>query len=257
MYIQYYFVKKNEVKASVGKIVIGPLLIGISWILLRLQKRSLSELGFNKPLQRLFEFFAGFALAGVFATSQYLFIAYFSDFSWRLNPQLDALLIVESLRWNINSVLFEELLFRAYLLYKAIEFLGPKKACLLSAVCFGIYHWFSYGVFGAWISMIYVFILTASVGLMLAYAFALTKSIFLPIALHLAWNVVTIFVFSNGPLGDQLLIASSGELSKLSTFEQIFTSLIIPFIYIGFAFLLMFKILPKLTVLKSKSVSTT
>jgi len=237
--------------------VIGPLLIGISWILLRLQKRTLSELGFNKPRLRLIEFFAGFALAGAFAASQYLFIAYFSDFSWRLNPQLDAHTVIESLRWNINSVLFEELLFRAYLLYKAIEFLGLKKACLLSSVSFGIYHWFSYDIFGSWIPMIYVFILTASIGLMLACAFALTKSIFLPIGLHLAWNVVIIFVFSNGPLGDQLFIASSAEPSKLSTFEQIFTSLIIPFIYIGFAFWFMTKILPKLTALESNSVSKT
>ncbi len=55
---------------------------------------------------------------------------------------------MDSIRWNINSVLFEELLFRGYLLYKAIEWLGARKGCFLSAIAFGVYHWFSYGVIG-------------------------------------------------------------------------------------------------------------
>lgn len=98
-------------------------------------------------------------------------------------------------------------------LYFTLRFkgLGIKVACIISAVAFGIYHWFSYGVFGEPMQMIYVFIITGIGGLMFAYAFALTKSLYLPIGLHLGWNLATIVIFSQGPLGEQLLIGSNGQ----------------------------------------------
>lgn len=208
--------------------MIGIILITISWILLRLHNLSLSVLGFNKPLQRLGEFSAGFMVAGIFAATQFFLVAYFSEFDWRLNPDVSASMIFESLRWNINSVMYEELLFRGYLLFMAIKYLGDKKACFLSAAVFGIYHWFSYGVFGALIPMVFVFLLTASFGLMLSFSFLMSKSVILPIALHLGWNIITILIFSNGPLGDQILVPSLSEPETMSSIEQVITSLIIP-----------------------------
>ena len=46
---------------------------------------------------------------------------------------------------------------------------------------------------------------------MFAYAFAKTGSMLLPIALHLGWNSVHLIVFSQGSIGDQLLIGVGGE----------------------------------------------
>lgn len=126
--------------------MIGLILISVSWVLLAAQRRSLSVLGFNKPAQRMVEFVAGLLVAGLFASIQYGLISHFSEFKWVRNPDLSGELLLESLRWNINSVLFEELVFRGYLLYMAIEYLGSRKACFLSALAFGVYHWFSYGV---------------------------------------------------------------------------------------------------------------
>lgn len=208
--------------------MIGLILIAVSWVLLRLQGRSLSALGFNKPSQRLVEFTAGLMLAGLFAAAQFILISHFSEFHWVLNPDFSAAMALESLRWNVNSVLYEELVFRGYLLYKAIELLGARKACLLSAAAFGVYHWFSYGVFGTLVPMVYVFLLTGSFGLMLAYSFAMSKSVVLPIALHLGWNIVTILIFSNGPIGAQLLLPSTTEPMAMSAFQQIVTSLAVP-----------------------------
>ncbi|NVJ61538.1 MAG: CPBP family intramembrane metalloprotease [Gammaproteobacteria bacterium] len=208
--------------------MIGIILIAISWGLLRIEKRPLSAIGFNKPQQRLIEFLTGLFLAGSFATLQFILIAYFSNFGWKLNSDFNVTTFVDSLRWNINSVLFEELIFRGYLLYKAIEMLGVRNGCLLSAIAFGVYHWFSYGIFGNVVQMIYVFLLTGSFGLALALSFAMSKSVILPIALHLGWNLVTILVFSNGPLGAQLLISSLAEPEPLSGVEQFITSILMP-----------------------------
>tara|TARA_B100001059_G_scaffold43554_1_gene35599 strand:- start:70604 stop:71182 length:579 start_codon:yes stop_codon:yes gene_type:complete len=167
-------------------------------------------------------------VAGIFASIQFLLISYFSEFKWVRSPDFNGTILLESLRWNINSVLYEELVFRGYLLYKAIEFFGVRKACFLSASVFGVYHWFSYGVFGSVVPMAYVLLLTGSFGLMLAYSFALTKSVVLPIALHLGWNIVSITIFSNGPVGAQLLLPHPEEPAAMSMHEQLITSLLVP-----------------------------
>ncbi|MGQ8366196.1 CPBP family intramembrane glutamic endopeptidase [Glaciecola sp. 1036] len=213
--------------------MIGLILFAISWILLRLQKRPISELGFNKPVQRSVEFIGGLIIAAVFASFQFVLIAHFSDFNWQLNPEYSLSNLIQSLRWNLNSVLYEELLFRGYLLYKAIEYLGVRKACLLSAVAFGIYHWFSYGIWGALVPMVYVFILTGSFGLMTAYAFAKSKSVILPIALHLGWNLTTNLIFSNGPIGQQLLVPSISDPKVMESSEQIIANIIIPLSFVS------------------------
>lgn len=211
--------------------MIGIIIITVTYFLLRLEKRNLVVLGFNKPLQRIFEFVFGLLIAGFVAATQYLLIAHFSSFNWVINSDLTWSLAFDSIRWNINSVLFEELLFRGYLLYKAIEWLGARKGCFLSAIAFGVYHWFSYGVLGNLVQMVYVFLMTGMFGLMLAYAFERTKSIALPIALHFGWNLVTIFVFSNGPIGRQLLVPSIENPEVISGYEQVIVNIMIPIIY--------------------------
>ena len=46
---------------------------------------------------------------------------------------------------------------------------------------------------------------------MFAYAYALTGSLYLPIGLHFGWNLMAVNIFSEGPLGEQLLIISVTE----------------------------------------------
>lgn len=128
-----------------------------------------------------------------------------------VNPGFDLTTFLNSTYWMLKSVLTEELLFRGALLYIAIKKLGIRNACLLSSVAFGIYHWFSYGVWGNVVQMIYIFILTGVGGLLFACSFALTKSIYLPVGLHLGWNLVSVVVFSQGQLGNQWLITSGGN----------------------------------------------
>ena len=69
---------------------------------------------------------------------------------------------------------------------------------------------FSYGVIGNPVAMAFVFVFTGMFGLMFASAFRASKSLALPIGLHLGWNIVTNLVFSAGPLGATLLVAANG-----------------------------------------------
>jgi len=152
----------------------------------------------------------GFLVAGGVVTLQQLGMSAAAGVDWQLNPEADSALVLRGLRLNINSVLYEELLFRGYLLYQAVRWLGPRRGVLLGAAAFGVYHWFSYGVFGAPVMMAFVFVLTGSFGLMLGLAFSKTKSIAAPIGLHLGWNAVAYLVFSGGPFGAGLLVPSDG-----------------------------------------------
>ena len=222
--------------------MIGIILLFFSWIILRFRKEGLHALGFNRPKQRTLEFSIGFFIAATFATMQFVATAYFANFSWIVNTNITALEIAQSLRWNINSVLYEDLLFRGVLLYLAINLMGAKFAIALSAISFGIYHWFSYEVFGTLVPMVYVLLLTASFGAVMAYAFYKTQSIFLPIALHFGWNLVNIMLFSNDPLKSQILLPDTNKIDILSTQQTLLISIGIPAAFLLFVIIAVSKI---------------
>ena len=184
----------------------------LSWILLWLLDRSsLEKLGLRPTKQRTISLVAGLMISVLCALIYFGSKVYLSNSNLAVNNTFSLSHFFTSLWWVTKSVLFEEFLFRGALLYSMIKYLGSKVAVILSGIAFGVYHWFSYGVFGNIGPMITIFILTATVGLLLAYCFVRTKSMYLQTGLHLGWNVVTIIVFSQGPLGKQFLIASNGH----------------------------------------------
>src|SRR5215213_7883244 len=121
----------------------------ISWLLFWfISKKHLSVLGFRPTKSRMGHLFVGFLIAASCCTTYQIMTTVFVNNNWTLNKQLTGKGILESLRWVLVSVLYEELIFRGALLYIVIKKLGVTKACTLSAVCFGIYHWFAFNVFG-------------------------------------------------------------------------------------------------------------
>lgn len=190
--------------------MIGPILLAVSWLLLRLERKGLGAIGFNAPTLRARQLGAGFVIAGLVVVVQQLGVAAVAGVPWHLNPDANAALIARGLRWNVNSVLFEEFVFRGYLLYQIIRWLGVRRGVLLAAAAFGVYHWFSYGVIGNPVMMAFIFVFTGAFGLMLALAFAKTKSVALPIGLHFGWNLVSYLGFSTGPLGRGILVPGNG-----------------------------------------------
>jgi uncharacterized protein len=190
--------------------MIGPILLAATWLLLRLEGKGLSAIGIDHGARRLAEFAAGFTLLGLAAAAQQLGLAAATNDPFVLNEGVRPAALLEGARFVVNSVLYEELLFRGYLLYTAVRWFGSSWAVWLDAVAFGVYHWFSYGAFGNPIAMAYIFVLTGAYGLMWARAFVATGSVAAPIGLHLGWNAVTYLVFSAGPLGAALLVPASG-----------------------------------------------
>jgi len=143
----------------------------------------------------------------IIAVISFTWQAHFKEISYQINPDYRLLDFLGGFFWIVKAVIFEEFVFRGAVLYLLIKRIGIVNACLLSSVAFGIYHWFSYDVFGSrLVLMVYIFLITGCGGWMFAFAFAKTKSLFAPMGLHLGWNLVTAVVFSSGPIGDQWLL---------------------------------------------------
>ena len=188
----------------------------ISWFLLRRVARApITVLGLTPDRRRVTECLVGMTFMAVVAVINFTWQAHFKEVSYRINPDYGFLDFLGGSFWIVKAVIFEELAFRGALLYLLIKRIGIVPGCLLSSIAFGIYHWFSYGIFGSrLVLMVYVFLVTGCGGWMFAFAYARTKSLFAPVGLHLGWNLVTALVFSSGPIGNQWLI-QQGEAVEL------------------------------------------
>jgi membrane protease YdiL (CAAX protease family) len=137
----------------------------ISWLLLKyIQKQNLWALGLKPNWQRISELFAGLLWPVIYVGLFQYIVSLLVHNPYKLNPNYNLKAF-----WNINAYLFrsvayEDLIFRGALLYILIKRLGPQKAVLISAIAFGIYHWFSFGVIGNPIQMAIVFLLTGAGG---------------------------------------------------------------------------------------------
>ncbi len=181
---------------------------GIIWLV---EKQHLNVLGFMPTKQRLFDFFGFLLIAAACCASGFLLRMWWGNERWELNPLLNGNLLWEGVLYNIRSVLFEELIFRGVLFYILIKRLGAGKAIIISSVAFGIYHWFSYELFWNVQQMAIYFFITGIMGLIYAYAYAKTFSLYIPIAIHFGWNFTQSFLFSNGSIGKGILVLSKEQ----------------------------------------------
>lgn len=196
--------------------MIGILIIlVISWALLYLaERKSLLVLGIVPNRKRLQQFGIGFLLTSLLCLSVQFLEINLKSTKWLLNKEIELDLILRMLFWDLKSVITEELIFRGALLYILIQKLGKLKGIIISSIAFGIYHWFTFEILGSIIPMIVVFIGTGLMGYAFALSFSKTKSIAMPIGLHLGWNFTVNTIFSNGPLGNGIILSESNNINS-------------------------------------------
>jgi membrane protease YdiL (CAAX protease family) len=156
-----------------------------------LDRESFVSLGFRRHRWVLDTAF-GFLLGGVFMAGVFFF-------EWGAG-----LLIVERTVWDSRSVttlittlLFfiiagtnEEVVFRGYLIPNLQGGVGSVAAVIVSSLLFGIFH-----VLNPNVSLIAI-VNIALAGVVYAYAYLLSRNLWLPIALHFSWNFFQGAVFS-------------------------------------------------------------
>ena len=188
------------------------MILILSWMALYLiEKKNLLSLGFFPIARRLKQFLIGFLITAILCVIVQYIEAFLKSSTWVLNEIIIYSSVLKAFWWDVRSVLTEELIFRGAILYLLIQRIGSNKAILISAIAFGIYHWFSFGVLGNIVAMVIVFIGTGLMGYAWAWAFAKTRSIMLPFGFHLGWNFIHNTIFSKGPLGDLVLISQGGN----------------------------------------------
>ncbi len=210
------------------------VILTLSWALLHfIEKKNLLILGFLPVGKRLIQFAIGFIFISIISIGFIYHEGIVKQIEWTLNHEIDLQSVFGSLFYHFKSALTEDLIFRGALLYILISKLGKLKALWLSAVCFGVYHWFSYGMFDSGIvPMIYVFITTALMGYVWAYSFAKTQSILLPLGFHFGWNFIRTLFFDAAPYGELIWKETSRtELLEWNGFYYaILTGLAVPII---------------------------
>ncbi|MGB4770071.1 MAG: CPBP family intramembrane glutamic endopeptidase [Chitinophagaceae bacterium] len=190
----------------------------ISWGILYLYNRKgLWVLGLKPTWLRARLVIIFLVFAFLCASSAYVVRNYVGKETWDWNPGLTPELFWNGVRWNLQSVWFEELIFRGAIFYILLDRMKPVAAIAISAVAFGIYHWFSYGVFGEPVNMIFVFLTTGLVGVVYAYGFAKTRTMWVPFALHFGWNFTNNFVFSSGQIGNGVWMMTHQPVIQVST----------------------------------------
>lgn len=182
------------------------ILLTCSYLVLRFYKRYTEMPTFFPKRQLMTDL-----LIGTFPLFYYILLewslAKLVNNPYQINPSFTLTKFNQTLWYIIKSVIFEELIFRGILFYLIWKKWGSKKAIIISTICFGIYHWFSWQAFGNPMQMLIIFLSTSSVGFILAYAFVHTKYIYLPISIHLFTNIANMLIFSKDQtLGPQLLI---------------------------------------------------
>ena len=137
--------------------------LAISWLLLwLLERKNLSVLGLTPTKKRSIQLLIGVAMSAACCAIFHVATVVFVNNTWIYNRQITVQNVLSGSWWVLKSVLFEELIFRGALLYVAIKRMGTVKACYLSAICFGIYHWFSQSALGDPFQMIFIFFITSA-----------------------------------------------------------------------------------------------
>ncbi len=179
------------------------VIIIVSWVLLHfIEKKNIEVLGIIPYPKRVIQFLIGFIIITIIVLLNIYIETIIKKVEWEFNI-VNYATIFDAFVYHIRSALTEDLVFRGAVLYILIQRIGAAKAIWLSAIIFGVYHWFSYGILNErYILLAYVFVITGFTGYVWAYTFHKTKSIMLGLGFHLGVNFVNACFFESQPYGE-------------------------------------------------------
>lgn len=160
-------------------------------------KRRLRDLAFRLQRGWWVDLLGGIGITAlvialVFIVSERLGWLIVEGWAWQTVPLGDWLgKVWASLVINTLVALGEELIFRAYLLTGLQVAWGRGKALVIMMLVFGLVHLPAYSEQGMQsLALIYALGLAAVIGAVLGLIYLRTGSLWMPIGIHLAWNLV-------------------------------------------------------------------
>lgn len=159
------------------------LLLGVTFVCLRLRKQRLASVGFVLDRRWAREFGGGCALGLGSALLVTALIAAVGGLSLELDPARSVGLLLKGLYIFLFVALFEETLFRGFVFQRLLDGIGVWGAQIVLALLFASGHWGNPDMQGttlAWASLD-LFLGAVLFGL----AYLRTRSLALPVGLHL------------------------------------------------------------------------
>jgi len=177
------------------------VLVG-TWVCRRfVDKRDWPSFGLRLDRQGLIDIGLGLLVGAALMTGIFLVELVMGwinviGFAWQTRPIGD---LIESVFWRIVVqmtvvAVTEEVVMRGYLLPTLEEGLGLPWAVAITSSVFGLIHLVNPTAYG-WANYVIPFTLTLA-GVMFAIAYLVRRTLWLPIALHFAWNTFEYEIFA-------------------------------------------------------------
>ena len=172
-----------------------------TWAVVRLRKEPLSSVGFQLGRPWFRQAALGLALGVGSLLLAVLLIAAAGGVTLQLDPQRSVAALAYGLYVFLFVSLFEETLFRGFLFQRLVAGAGIWVAQLAFALLFAIGHWDNPGMDGA--TKVVASIELGLAAVLLGLAYLRTRSLALPIGIHLGWNWAQGYVFGFGVSGTE------------------------------------------------------
>ena len=157
-----------------------------TWACLRLRRETFADVGFRLGPQWLRQFGAGSAVGVLMMVAIAVLMWAAGGVRFELDPAATVLTLGRALYVFVFVALFEEVLFRGFAFQRLVDGLGARPALLLVALLFALGHFDNPGMEGA--TRVWATIDLMLGALLLGLAYLRTRSLALPVGLHLGWN---------------------------------------------------------------------
>jgi membrane protease YdiL (CAAX protease family) len=160
--------------------------LAATWMFLQFEDRPLAAIGLDLQRRRGREFLFG-ALGGAALMASTGLAIYLADgCHWLRTPGVGALRLLQGAWLYLAVALSEELLFRGYCFQRLEEGLGAGATLALTGLGFALAHWGNPGMTGP--TRLWATLNIGLAALLLGLAYLRTRSLALPIGIHLGWN---------------------------------------------------------------------
>jgi len=162
------------------------LIFLVTWLCLKLRKESLSDVGLGFNLRFFSQLFTGTLVGIIMMLATVAAIWLIGGVSFELDPQVSWQLISYGFYLFLLGSLLEEILHRGFIFQRLIDGIGVWGAQLLIASLFAIGHWGNPGMLGS--TQVFASLDLFLGSLIFGLAYIKTRSLALPIGMHLGWN---------------------------------------------------------------------
>ncbi|WLT31754.1 CPBP family intramembrane glutamic endopeptidase [Geothrix sp. PMB-07] len=157
-----------------------------SLVCVKLERRSFRDLGFHLGSRWLGELAAGTATGILLILLTALLVKGLDGFHWERAVAVGPRQVLMAALMFLGVGFNEELMSRGYPFQRLVEGAGPWVGQLVFAALFALMHWGNPGMHGA--TKIWATVNIGLAAILLGFCYLRTRSLALPIGVHLGWN---------------------------------------------------------------------